>query len=66
MESRGVRRPGNYQNFAKAFKVKDFKAVMAVTRANMARLKSAIALGRFEMGGGPEFYSHHLGPLFMQ
>ena len=56
LESRGAHRLDNYQNFAKAFKVKDFKAVMAVTRANRARLKSAIELGRSEMGESSEFY----------
>ncbi len=60
MESRGAHRLDNYQNFAKAFKVKDFKAVMAVTRANRARLKGAIELGRSEMGEGSEFYQSPL------
>ena len=60
MESRGAHRLDNYQNFAKAFKVKDFKAVMAVTRANRARIKSAVELGRSEMGEGSEFYQSPL------
>ncbi len=60
MESRGAHRLDNYQNFAKAFKVKDFKTVMAVTRANRARLKSAVELGRSEMGESSAFYQSPL------
>ncbi len=56
MESRGINRLDNYQNFAKAFKVKNFRAVMASSRANRARLKGANELGRAEMGEGSEFY----------
>ncbi len=60
MESRGINRLDNYQNFAKAFKVKNFKAVMASSRANRARLKGANELGRAEMGEGSEFYQSPL------
>lgn len=44
----------NYQNFAKAFKVRDFHALMASERANSARLKSGAEFGRAEMSGESE------------
>lgn len=56
MESRGTKKLDNYQNFAKAFKVRNFKALMASQKANDARLKSAVEFGRSEMGEGSEFY----------
>jgi putative DNA methylase len=56
MEARGAKTLDNYQNFAKAFKVRDFKALMARHRANDARLKSAVEFGRSEMGVGSELY----------
>ena len=54
MEGRGVKTLDNYQNFAKAFKVRDFRALMGDQRANQARLKSSIEFGRAEMGEGSE------------
>ena len=56
MESRGFKTLDNYQNFAKAFKVKAFQIFMAVQNANKARLKSAVEFGRAEMGEGSELY----------
>jgi putative DNA methylase len=56
MESRGAKTLDNYQNFAKAFKVRDFKAFMGDQRANHARLKSAAEFGRAEMGEGSELH----------
>jgi putative DNA methylase len=56
MEARGVKTLDNYQNFAKAFKVRDFQALMASRKANKARLKSAMEFGRNEMGESSEFY----------
>jgi putative DNA methylase len=60
MEARGTKTLDNYQNFAKAFKVRDFKAFMASHRANDARLKSAVEFGRSEMGVGSELYQSPL------
>ncbi|MGD9974654.1 MAG: anti-phage-associated DUF1156 domain-containing protein [Desulfatirhabdiaceae bacterium] len=57
MEARGAKTLDNYQNFAKAFKVRDFKPFLASHRANSARLKSAVEFGRSEMGEGSELYS---------
>ncbi|MGV8127494.1 MAG: anti-phage-associated DUF1156 domain-containing protein [Methanothrix sp.] len=54
LESHGAKRLDNYQNFAKAFKVRDFRAMMASQKANNARLKSAVEFGRAEMGEGSE------------
>jgi putative DNA methylase len=56
MESRGASALDNYQNFAKAFKVRDFKGLMASAKANAARLKGAVELGRTEMSEGSQLY----------
>jgi putative DNA methylase len=56
MEARGANILDNYQNFAKAFKVRDFQTLMASTRANAARLKSSVEFGRTEMSEGSEFH----------
>ncbi len=56
LEARGQRTLDNYQNFAKAFKVRDFKPFMASERANAARLKGATEFGRSEMGETSELY----------
>jgi putative DNA methylase len=55
MEARGARTLDNYQNFAKAFKVRDFRPFMASQKANEARLRSATEFGRSEMSEGSEF-----------
>ena len=56
LESRGAKILDNYQNFAKAFKVRDFRALMGDQRANHARLKSAVEFDRAEMGEGSELH----------
>lgn len=56
MEVRGIRTLDNYQNFAKAFKIRDFYPLMGDRRANRARLKSAVEFGRSEMGEGSQLY----------
>jgi putative DNA methylase len=56
MEARGAKTLDNYQNFAKAFKVRDFRPMLASLKANDARLKSAVEFGRMEMSEGSEFY----------
>ena len=48
IEAGGVKKLENYQNFAKAFRYSDYKAVMASEKANDARLKSALELKRSE------------------
>jgi len=49
LESRGFKTLDNYQNFAKAFRLDDFRPLMADAKANKARLRGAIELGRAEM-----------------
>ena len=56
LEARGAKTLDNYQNFAKAFKVRDFKPLLASHKANDARLKSAVDLARAEMGEGSELH----------
>lgn len=56
LESRGAKTLDNYQNFAKAFKVRDFQAFMASRKANKARLKNAVEFGRTEMSQGSELH----------
>jgi putative DNA methylase len=60
MESRGARTLDNYQNFAKAFKVRDYLALLASRKANDARLKSAAEFGKTEMGEGAQLYASPL------
>jgi putative DNA methylase len=56
MEARGAKTLDNYQNFAKAFKVRDFKPLLASHKANEARLKSSLEFARAEMGEGSELH----------
>jgi putative DNA methylase len=60
MEARGAKTLDNYQNFAKAFKVRNFKLMLASHKANDARLKGAVEFGRTEMGEGSELYQSTL------
>jgi hypothetical protein len=55
MEARGFKTLNNYQNSAKAFKVKAFQIFMAEQKANKARLKSTVEFGRAEMGEGQSY-----------
>jgi len=56
LEAKGLKTLDNYQNFAKAFKVRDFRALMASQRANQARLKSAVEFGKTEMSDSSELH----------
>ena len=56
IEARGAKTLDNYQNFAKAFKVRDFYALMGDRRANHARLKGAAEFSHTEMGEGSELH----------
>ncbi len=60
LEAKGLKTLDNYQNFAKAFKVRDFRAFMGNHKANTARLKSAVEFGRAEMSEGSELYQSAL------
>lgn len=55
-ESHGLNKLDNYQNFAKAFAVRNFSALMASENANKAALKSAKDFGRGEMNQSSELY----------
>ena len=56
LEAKGLKKLDNYQNFAKAFKVRDFRALMASQKANEARLKNAVEFGKTEMSEGSELH----------
>jgi putative DNA methylase len=56
LEAKGLKTLDNYQNFAKAFKVRDLHALMASQRANQSRLKSAIEFGKTEMSDSSELH----------
>jgi len=51
IEAAGIKKIDNYQNFAKAFRYGDYNAVMASTKANDARLKTALELKKAEFEG---------------
>jgi putative DNA methylase len=55
-ESHGLNKLDNYQNFAKAFAVRNFGALMANEHANKAALKSAKDFGRAEMNQASELF----------
>ena len=55
-ESHGLNKLDNYQNFAKAFAVRDFSVLMASESANKAALKSAKDFGRAEMNQSSELH----------
>lgn len=63
LEAQGAKTLDNYQNFAKAFKVRNFRVFLASDRANSARLKSAVELGRAETGDTSEFFNTPLRAL---
>lgn len=54
LESKGLTSLDNYQNFAKAFSVKDWSCMMASDKANKARVKNSLEFGKTEMGVGSE------------
>ena len=56
LEAKGLKTLDNYQNFAKAFKVRDFRALMGNQKANEARLRSAVEFGKNEMSEGSELH----------
>ncbi|WP_114969909.1 anti-phage-associated DUF1156 domain-containing protein [Rhodoferax ferrireducens] len=55
-ESHGLNTLDNYQNFAKAFAVKDLGAMMASERANKAALRSAKEFAKAEMNQSSELF----------
>ncbi|MEI8094501.1 MAG: hypothetical protein WCG80_09830 [Spirochaetales bacterium] len=63
LESQGAKSLDNYQNFAKAFKVPDYRLYLAEDRANHARLKSGADFGRSEMSDSSELAGTRLRGL---
>jgi adenine-specific DNA methylase len=61
LESEGVKKLGNYQNFAKAFRVANYTALMGSIKPNAARLKTAAEFKKAEFDG--EFGSSLLRAL---
>jgi putative DNA methylase len=55
IEEAGEAKLDQFQNFAKAFRVGDYDAVMASKSPNNAKLKTAIALGKTSMAEGISF-----------
>lgn len=55
-EAHGLNKLDNYQNFAKAFAVRNFGVLMASENANKAKLKSAKDFGRSEMNQSSELF----------
>jgi len=63
MEAQGFKTLDNYQNFAKAFKVPDYRIYLVDDRANHAALKSGADFGRAEMTGTSELAGTRLRGL---
>jgi putative DNA methylase len=51
IEAAGIHKLDNYQNFAKAFRLRDYAPLMASQKPNAAQLKSAQALKKSEFSG---------------
>lgn len=62
IETEGIKKLDNYQNFAKAFRVPSWQPLMATTKANDARLKSAAEFKKAEFTGS-EFATSMLRAL---
>ena len=65
METAGVAKLDNYQNFAKAFRVTDYTRVMGDMRPNNARLKRVSEYASRDLTDGTEIGSTRLGQLII-
>ena len=65
METTGASKLDNYQNFAKAFRVQDYAAVMASIKPNAARLKSVTELKPRDLTDRTEIGPTPLGALIV-
>jgi hypothetical protein len=65
METTGASKLDNYQNFAKAFRVRDYAAVMASIKPNAARLKSVTELKPRDLTDRTEIGPTPLGALIV-
>lgn len=55
LEKEGIYQIGAYQELARGFGVKEYKDLLASTRANQARLKTAMEFGMRGLGGTDGF-----------
>lgn len=65
METAGVAKLDNYQNFAKAFRVSDYTRVMGDMRPNNARLKRISEYASRDLGDATEIGVTRLGQLII-
>ena len=65
METTGAAKLDNYQNFAKAFRVRDYAAVMASIKPNAARLKSVTEFKPRDLTDRTEIGPTPLGALIV-
>jgi putative DNA methylase len=65
METTGASKLDNYQNFAKAFRVRDYAAVMASIKPNAARLKSVTEFRPRDLTDRSEIGPTPLGALIV-
>jgi len=65
METTGASKLDNYQNFAKAFRVRDYAAVMASIKPNAARLKSVTEFKPRDLTDRTEIGPTPLGALIV-
>jgi putative DNA methylase len=65
METTGASKLDNYQNFAKAFRVQDYAAVMARIKPNASRLKSVTELKPRDLTDRTELGPTPLGALIV-
>lgn len=65
METTGAAKLDNYQNFAKAFRVRDYAAVMASIKPNAARLKSITEFNTRDLTDRTEIGPTLLGALIV-
>jgi putative DNA methylase len=65
METTGAKKLDNYQNFAKAFRVEDYAAVMASIKPNAARLKTLIEFKARDLDDRGEIGPTPLGALII-
>jgi putative DNA methylase len=65
METMGASKLDNYQNFAKAFRVRDYAAVMASIKPNAARLKSVTEFNPRDLTDRTEIGATPLGALIV-
>ena len=63
METTGAKKLDNYQNFAKAFRVADYSAVMGNTAPDHARLKHVAEFTSRDLGDATELGASRLGRI---